>query len=239
MLRGIQRLAEDMSVKMLKQDLIANNLANAETSGFKAQRAFVSLLNETMGAGNAAQAGPGVGTYTSFAQGPIEVTHRSLDLAINGEGFFVIDTAYGERFTRSGSFTLSEAGFLTTQSGELVVGAGGPIAISGQDLNVTPDGKVIVDGEEAGAIKVVTFASPHNLRREGNAFAAAGQPYHEVDVSQTEIIQGALERSNVSPIDEMVEMISLHRGFEAAQRSITLQDESARQLIDKAGGSGR
>jgi flagellar basal-body rod protein FlgF len=238
MLRGIQRLARDMSAKVVKQELIANNLANATTSGFKAQRAFVSTLNEAIGADEGGRLEPALGSYTSFAQGPIEKTHRSLDVAINGEGFFAIDTANGERFTRDGCFTLSDAGLLTTQSGDPVLGVGGPITITGSDLSVTPDGKVISDGEEVGTLKVVVFGNPQNLIREGNMFAAQGQPYDEVDMGRTQIIHEALERSNVSPIDEMVEMISIHRSFEAAQRSITLQDESAKQLIDKAGRFG-
>jgi flagellar basal-body rod protein FlgF len=234
MLRGIERLARDMSAKILKQELIANNLANATTPGFKTQRTFLSLLKARLKGGKSEERCD-IGTYTSFAQGPIERTHRSLDLAINGEGLFVIDTPRGERFTRCGSFTLAETGYLATQSGDLVMGSGGPILIDGQELNITADGKVIVDGGEVGVIRIVCFGDLQNLIREGNVFAASGEPYYDADINETEIIQGALERSNVNPIDQMVEMISLHRGFETDQRSISLQDESARRLIDRVG----
>lgn len=236
MLRGIQRLAQDMSAKIVKQELIANNLANATTPGFKTQRAFRSLLKATVGAtGDASEAGS-IEAYTSFTQGPIERTHRNLDVAINGEGFFAVDTPYGERYTRCGSFTLTQGGLLATQAGDPVLGAGGPIPISGHNLTVTPDGKVVVDGDEVDTLRIVTFDSPELLIREGNMYAAGGQPGVDADMSQTEVIHAALERSNVSPVDEMVEMISVHRNFEAGQRSIKLQDESARRLMDRSGG---
>jgi len=175
------------------------------------------------------------GIYTSFDQGRIDYTHRSLDLAIDGEGFFVIDTPLGERFTRSGSFTLTEAGLLSTYGGNLVLGAGGPITIQGENIEVAPDGKVVVDGEEMDRLKIVAFSDPQNLDRQGNTFAPSNEQYHEVDFGHTQIVQGALERSNVNPIDEMVEMISLHRGFEASQRGITLQTEASKKLMERVG----
>jgi flagellar basal-body rod protein FlgG len=236
MLRGIQRVAKDMSAKITKQEMIANNLANATTPGFKAQRAFRSLLKAAVSLGGQADESGTVEAYTSFTQGPIEHTHRNLDMAINGEGFFAVDTPYGERYTRSGSFTLTQGGLLATQAGDPVLGAGGPIPISGHNLSVTPDGKVVVDGEEVDTLRIVTFADPGLLVREGNMYASVGESGVEADMTQTEVIHAALERSNVSPVDEMVEMISIHRNFEAGQRAIKLQDESARRLIDRSGG---
>jgi flagellar basal-body rod protein FlgF len=238
MLKGIQRLARDMSAKIVKQELVANNLANATTPGFKTQRAFRSLLKAAIGAAGDTSDTSSIEAYTSFAQGPIEHTHRDLDVAINGEGFFAIDTPYGERYTRSGSFTLTQGGLLATQSGDLVLGAGGAIPISGNNLSITPDGKVVVDGDEVDALRIVTFRSPDLLMREGNKYASPVQPPVDADMSRTELIHGALETSNVSPVDEMVEMIAIHRGFEAEQRSIRMQDESARRLIERSGGQG-
>jgi flagellar basal-body rod protein FlgF len=250
MVDGVGKLAKDMSVKILRQELIANNLANVNTPGFKTQRAFSTLLKKSMDA-EAAQMGeaPGaaapkalagggektVGIYTSFEQGRIEYTHRSLDLAIDGEGFFVVGTPFGERFTRSGSFTLTEAGMLATYGGNLVMGAGGPIAVQGEEVEVTPDGAVVVDGEEVDTLRVVAFFDPENLDRQGNTFASNIAQHQDVDFTRTQIIQGALERSNVNPIDEMVDMISLHRGFETDQRSITLQIEASKKLLERVG----
>jgi flagellar basal-body rod protein FlgG len=265
MIDGVKKMARDMSVKVLRQELVANNLANVNTPGFKTQRAFTTVLKQSMGAeagrmneAGAASTGPaapealaGEGLvaskavavdgekttdiYTSFEQGRIEYTHRSLDLAIDGEGFFVVDTPYGERFTRSGSFTLTQGGLLATYSGNLVIGEGGPIAIQGGEIEVTPDARVVVDGEEVDTLKIVTFSAPENLTRSGNTFASTTEPYNGVDFAETQIVQGALERSNVNPIDEMVEMIALHRGFEADQQSIRLQIDASKKLLERVG----
>ena len=259
MIDGVKKMARDMSTKVLRQELVANNLANVNTPGFKTQRAFTTVLRKSMGAEAARAATPealaegggvsgpaapkpqGEGAekvtsiYTSFEQGRIEYTHRSLDLAIDGEGFFVVDTPFGERFTRSGSFTLTEAGLLATYGGNLVMGEGGPIAIQGGGIEVTPDARVVVDGEEVDKLKIVTFSAPGNLARSGNTFASTTEPYNEVDFSRTQVIQGALERSNVNPIDEMVEMIALHRGFEADQQSIRLQIDASKKLLERVG----
>jgi flagellar basal-body rod protein FlgF len=249
MIDGVKKMARDMSVKVLRQELIANNLANVNTPGFKAQRAFATVLKQSLGAeaaqmGERAQAPPKpqgeggemtTGIYTSFEQGRIEYTHRDLDLAIDGEGFFVVDTPFGERFTRAGSFTLTEAGLLATYGGNLVMGQGGPIAIQGEKVEVTPDARVVVDGEEVDTLKVVAFSNPEDLDRQGNTFAPGAEAYHEVDFTETQVVQGALERSNVNPIDEMVEMIATHRGFEADQQSIRLQMDATKKLMERVG----
>jgi len=250
MIDGVKKMAKDMSVKVLRQELIANNLANVNTPGFKGQRAFSTMLKKSMGqdaagtaeassrvpaAGRAVEGERTVGIYTSFEQGRIEHTHRDLDLAIDGEGFFVVDTPFGERYTRSGSFTLTEAGLLSTYGGNLVMGAGGPIAVQGERVEVTPDARVVVDGEEVDTIRVVTFSQPENLDRQGNTFASTTEPYQDVDFTRTQVVQGALERSNVNPIDEMVEMIAIHRGFEADQRSIRLQIDASKKLMERVG----
>jgi len=254
MIDGVERLGRDMSAKVLRQELVANNLANVNTPGFKTQRAFTTVLKKSMeaeatqlgecarGEGGLATPGAAAGDehkvtsiYTSFEQGRIEYTHRSLDIAIDGEGFFVVDTPYGERFTRSGSFTLTDAGLLATYGGNLVMGQGGPIAIQGGEIEITPDARVSVDGEEVDTLKIVTFSTPGNLARSGNTFAATTEPYNEVDFTRTQVVQGALERSNVNPIDEMVEMIALHRGFEADQQSIRLQIDASKKLLERVG----
>lgn len=244
MIDGVKKMAKDMSVKVLRQELIANNLANVNTPGFKTQKAFTTLLKETMsaeatpkplGEGGGEDGQKTTGIYTSFEQGRIEYTHRDLDLAIDGEGFFVVDTPYGERFTRAGSFTLNEAGLLATYGGNLLMGQGGPIAIQGENVQVTPDARVVVDGEEVDTLKVVGFSDPQNLSRNGNIFAQTAEPYYEVDFGSTQVVQGALERSNVNPIDEMVEMIALHRGFEADQRGIRLQIDASKKLMERVG----
>jgi len=107
MLKGVERLAADMTTRITRQDMLAENLANASTPGFKTQRLFSSLLEESMRSGGKFADGKAYGIYTDFSQGPVDVTHRPLDFAIQGDGFFAIETETGEKYTRAGNFTLN------------------------------------------------------------------------------------------------------------------------------------
>ena len=238
MLKGIDRLAADMTARITRQDMLAENLANASTPGFKTQRLFMTLLRESVRSGGRVTNDRAYGVYTDFSQGPVDVTARPLDFAIQGEGFFAVETDTGEKYTRSGNFTLNEEGTLTTGPGDVVLGSSGPITIESQDFTVSAEGKVIVEGAEVGAIKVVTFADPRSLVRKGNYYEAGGEAAVESEMVETSILQGALERANVNPIDEMVNMIAVHRGFEAAQATIKMQDESAKKLIQSTENVG-
>jgi flagellar basal-body rod protein FlgF len=102
-------------------------------------------------------------------------------------------------------------------------------------VEVTPDARVVVDGEEVDTLKVVAFSNPEDLDRQGNTFASGTEAYYEVDFAETQVVQGALERSNVNPIDEMVDMIATHRGFEADQQSIRLQMDATKKLMERVG----
>jgi flagellar basal-body rod protein FlgG len=238
MIRGIERLARDMTVRMLRQEKITGNLANSSTSGFKAERVFLSMLKTDLGDTRPLkQAEQQARSYTDFSQGPIDYTQRRLDVAIDGDGFFVVETPEGERFARSGNFTVNEQGFLAMQSGNLVLGSEGPIPMLGENVSITADGSVLVDNEEVGRFKIVTFSDCNTLVREGNLFAQTTEAYTDADLNKTRLIQGALERSNVNPIDEMVNMIALNRTFEAEQKSVRMQDDATKQLLDSAAGS--
>jgi len=237
-LKGVNRLAADMTARITRQDMVAENLANASTPGFKTQRLFSTLLRESVRSGGKAADHRAYGIYTDFSQGPVDVTNRPLDFAINGEGFFAVETSTGEQYTRAGNFTLDEEGTLTTNRGHVVQGTSGPITIESGDFTVSAEGKIMVQGAEVGAIKVVTFRDPQNLVRRGNYYEAPGQAAQESEMTDTQVLQGALERANVSPVDEMVNMIAVHRGFETEQATIKMQDDSAKKLIDNAGNVG-
>lgn len=238
MLKGIKEVAADMTARIFRNDAIAENLANVNTAGYKAQRAFRRILNQ-VSISQGSQSELGVKTSTRFAQGEVEITQRPLDVAINGEGFFVIETPQGQRYTRCGSFTISPAGMITAHTGDVVQGSGGPIMINGSQVTIGRDGRVFVDGDEVGSFQIVRFANPSDLVREGNNYAAGDQVPIPLDPDEINLVQGALERSNVNPIDEMVEMIAIQRGFESDQRAIRLQDESARNLLQSAAKRNR
>jgi len=238
MIRGIERVARDMTVRVLKQEKVTGNLANVSTSGFKAERVFLSILKSDPGGPRPLkQAEREARSYTDFSQGPIDYTQRRLDVAIDGEGFFVVETPEGERLTRCGNFTVNEQGLLAMQSGDLVLGSEGPVPILGENVNITSDGTILVDNQEVGRLKVVTLSDCQTLVREGNKFAQTTEAYSDVDLGKTRLIQGALERSNVSPVDEMVNMIAISRTFEAEQKSVRMQDDATKQLLDSAAGS--
>jgi len=240
MIRGIERLAKDMTVRMLRQEKVTGNLANVSTSGFKGERVFLSMLKADPGGPRPLrQAEQRARSYTDFSQGPIDYTQRRLDVAIDGDGFFVVETPDGERFTRCGNFTVNEQGFLAMQSGDLVLGSEGPVPILGENVSITSDGTVLVDNGEVGRLKVVTFSDCQTLVREGNMFAQTSEAYSDLDSSKMRLIQGALERSNVSAVDEMVNMIAISRSFEAEQKSVRMQDDATKQLLDSAAGTSK
>ena len=148
-------------------DIVANNLANGSTNGFKAvQATFKELLDENReGTKNQTQRHVVLdGTYTDYSQGPLKHTHNPLDVAIQGDGFFVVDTPEGEKYTRNGAFMLNDKRQLTTISGEIVQGTGGAIEVpEGAVININQSGSVTSGPLEIGKIRVVQFENPQEL----------------------------------------------------------------------------
>lgn len=204
--------------------VLANNLANVNTPGFKADQVhFSEVLNDLT-------EGPDVrmGQFIELHPGPIEQTGNPLDVAIQGDGFFMVDTPAGQRFTRDGSFRIGEAGLLITSEGHPVSGANGPIAIdpaAGQ-VTITENGTVIAGDIPAGTIELFEFADPSSLRKlGGNLFSGLGQ----TPVENPRVMQGAIERSNVESVVEMTRMIEISRGYETYQKLIQAMDQVASQ----------
>jgi len=204
--------------------ILANNLANAATGGFKAdQLSFSEALDAATGA-------PVIGAsqYIDPAAGPVKQTGNPFDAAIDGDGYFVVDTADGRRFTRDGAFRLSEDGTLVTRDGDPVQGGGGPIAIDPQATEAHLDGagRVWVDGAQLAQLEIVTFPPEAPPAKAGaGLFDGTG----EVAVDNPKVIPGALEGSNVSVISEMTRMIEIARGYEAYQKLIQTLDATAAQ----------
>jgi len=242
MLRGIYTSAVGMTTQMNRMDVLSNNIANANTNGFKrdtvATRSFSDELmlrindrTDFAGSRVIGNIRPGVfvdDIFTDFSTGPLDITHGSLDAAIAGRGFFVVQDTDGngnniERFTRDGSFTLNNDGVLMMNSGQRVLGEMGEITLPTGYVTISELGEVYVDGEYIDTLRIVNFEDKHTLRKHGhNLFNTTDQSV------QTEfagsIVQGALERSNVNSVREMVEMITVMRAYEANQRVLTIQD---------------
>ena len=152
---GLLASARTLAYYTRRQEVTANNLANVETDGFKADRIVARLAADGMH--------PLPEQALDLTQGSLEQTGRPFDLALDGPGFFVVSTPEGERFTRGGTFTLDGEGFLTDGRGGQVMGEGGPIRISGKDVRVDAGGRITVDGIAAGTLRVETVADPRTL----------------------------------------------------------------------------
>ncbi len=209
-------------------DVITNNLANANTTGFKRDFGHI-LQNET---------GFDAGTQVDLSPGDLMTTGHELDVAINGNGFFVIETPNGERYTRSGNFGLNSAGELVTKDSMKVLSTSGtPIAVGEGKIEIRDGGIVTVDGNEVATLKVVTFNDPAKLQKEGfYRLMWNGTPDGVQAVSDPQVKGGYLERSNVNAIDEMVHLMSSYREFEAVQRTLkTLMTDMNSKLIQELG----
>jgi flagellar basal-body rod protein FlgG len=203
-------------------DRLAGDLANAGTSGYKAERTTtVTADRPTFGAvlqsAVDVAAGPG---RIDFRPGTLQPTGRDLDFALDGRGFFVVDTTAGPRYTRCGQFTRAADGTLTTSDGLPVAGVDGPIRLGPGEVSVDTDGTVRSDGVSAGRLKVVDFGDYSTLVREGTGrFQASATPG---EAPSTDVRAGSLEQSNVSVVERMAQLTELARGFEALQRGVTI-----------------
>jgi flagellar basal-body rod protein FlgG len=218
--------ALDARMKLI--DAIANNLANANTTGFK--RDFGHILRNAVGSE--------AGTRIDLSPGESVSTGNELDVAIGGAGFFVIDTPNGQRYTRSGNFALNSAGELVTKDGMKVLSTSdSPITVGEGKLEIRDGGVVAVDGNEVAMLKVVTFADATKIQKEGLArFVWKGAPGGVQTVSDPAVQGGYLEKSNVNTIDEMVHLMSAYREFESVQRALrTLTSEMNGKLVQELG----
>jgi flagellar basal-body rod protein FlgG len=213
--------------------LISNNLSNAQTVGFKKDDlVFHTILNRSW---DQLQASPTDEVKTLFHQGNVQRTGNELDLAIEGEGFFQIKTPYGMRYTRAGNFKLNNERQLVNAEGLPVMGKNGEIIISGQGIAVETDGTIKVDGGEVDQIVLVTFPDLDLLKKEGHNLFRLEVPQKEMEANDSRILQGALESSNVNPIEEMVNMIDSLRSYESCLKIVQSQDELDSKAVNDLG----
>ncbi|NQV83379.1 MAG: flagellar basal-body rod protein FlgF [Rhodospirillales bacterium] len=224
-----------------QMDIVANNIANMNTHGFKNEKVmFVEHLVKSQGGDKIRPAKLSyvrdIATMTDMSPGQMEKTGNPFDLAITNEGFFVIQTKDGERYTRNGRFQLDDGGQIVTQTGDPLVSSGGaPFFLSPEDTEVTisRDGTVATNNGELGKIRLVTFENPQSLERFANGlFASKVAP---TDVENPEISQGTLEGSNIKPILEMAKLIEVSRKYDSVRKFITREDERMRNMIKEMG----
>lgn len=221
-------------VQLRRLEVVSQDLANLNTSGYKGQRlAFTEVLARLPS--HRERAGGLVAVnkqQTDFAQGEIQRTGNPFHLAIEGEGFFAVETARGMRYTRQGTFTLAADGTVITPQGDPLLGEGGPIRVDGKQMEVGAEGSVMSEGGELGKIRVVRFADPQRLIKEGRGlFHAPGvEPQAAADFR---VLQGNLEQANVNPIEMMVTLITIQRQFEAYERAMRMMDSVTSKMLSE------
>ena len=229
---GLYGACAGLMARMTALDTIAANVANSSTAGFRGQQdSFGTVLAETgrhsrMSALNQVTNAFSqlAGSNTDETQGTITRTGNELDIAIEGDGYFKIKTASGIAYTRNGHFQLDANGRLTTATGEPVMGAGGsPIMPGSGPLSIAPSGIISSNGAISGKLAIVTFAPGTKLTYQGAAryVAPVGT---EQPASGAGVQQGALEDSNVSPIEGVVNLVAAQRAAESMRHVLTLID---------------
>lgn len=204
-----------------RQEVASNNLANVSTDGFKAERVFAQMVEGALPAANA---------VTNFAPGSLNTTNNPHDVAIEGNGFFVVQTPNGERLSRGGSLHVDPQGQLMDGAGHALLGEHGPIIVANRgnaestDFQITRSGAVMVDHAEVGQLRLETVADHAALSREGTGLFVPPGKRTRMDADAQVVRQGALEESNVSSIGEMVDMISIQRAYGAVQKAMTALD---------------
>lgn len=216
--------------------LVANNVANSNTHGFKADKMLFEEYLIDAGKEKLQFTNDRL-TYMDFVPGTITQTGADFDLAIVGQGFFGIQTAQGERYTRNGNFIISGTGELMTANGDSVLNRdGGKIVFTSDDRKVEfrSDGKIVVDGDERGSLKVVGFVDENQLINTGNNLFDAGDATENTELAFN-VIQGALENSNVNAVKELTQMIEVQRGFTGTANLMSSIDDLSRAMLHSLG----
>lgn len=222
--------SEGMNARIIRQQVIANNLANVNTIGFKKDRAFHQMLNIAN-----VNAGIEYSENTVFEEGFLRETGEPLDFALKGDGFFVIQQEDELRYTRNGKFEIDEDGQLIMPEAGPVMGEGGPIILN-KDFEVNEKGEFLIDNMPVAKLKIVSFEDNTFLKKEGNSLFFYNEDDDVLEMDATDVIlrQGYLEDSNVNAIEEMVNMIMLYREFEADQKALhtfdRVMDENANRI---------
>lgn len=276
MLRGLYTGASGMLVQMQQMDAITNNLANVDTNGFKrdmtAQKSFPELLLKRtsdngvykfpFGSVDIAPVAGKLGTgvefnevYTVFEQGGLKETNNPYDMALQGKGYFTVQTPEGERYTRNGTFTIDSNGILVTKEGFPVLGENGIIHLKKHNFKIDEAGNIFYNPiyaddperlvseaeqdweqiELLDTLKIVDFPRDRYIKKQGNSFWKAteesGEAFSLQLGGERRLIIGSVETSNVNSVKEMVRMIEINRAYEASQKAIQTHDNLAGKFI--------
>ncbi|HMF77687.1 MAG TPA: flagellar basal-body rod protein FlgF [Bryobacteraceae bacterium] len=238
--------ASGLQARMDSLDLLANNLSNTSTSGYKADREFYSTY---LSAAAASGGDPAVGDapvverhWTDFAQGPLLSTGNPTDLALSGSGFFAVSSPNGTLYTRNGNFQISPQGTLVTAEGYPVRAAGGqPVQLqSGAPLQVSADGQLAQNGNALGQLELVDFKDPSQLTKMAGTYFRNPDPktITPTPAASVQVAQTRLESSNAQPAESAARLVMLMRHFEMLQHAVKIGTEMNKQAMEEVARVG-
>jgi flagellar basal-body rod protein FlgG len=241
MIKGLYSSASGMVPSVRKQELHANNIANAKTTGFKKDVQFNRELNKAEAKHQLKKDDwqlPLVDQdFVDFSSGTFDKTGNPLDLAIEGDGFFVLLDDEGNQYlSRAGMFEVSNDGLLQFPGGLTLQGASGPIEVGRGELSVSQSGEVQVNGITVNQITPQTVSDLGLLEKAGSSLFRVPDGVELINSSQPVVRQGYLEAANLNIVEEMVDMIITYRMYEANAKALQSQDDSLEQLFGKVGG---
>lgn len=236
-------LKSSSSALMKEYHVITNNIANANTVGYKRRASsFSGKLDEATGKlDKGPDGGVKFNTEVDFAQGNLEQTNRPMDIAINGEVFFVIETPGGDKYTRNGQFSINSAGQITDWHGRMIAGENGaitlPIGTSQSQVEISSNGSVMAAGLNIGKIRMVEFGEDvGKLIPAGECCFSAPKDINPVEATDSMMEQGYRESSNVDSIRETINLITVSRMYEASMKVLTKKSDSTKSILDVAMG---
>jgi flagellar basal-body rod protein FlgF len=219
-------------------DVIANNVANMNTTGFRSEQV---VFEEYMNSPGRRRAESGLSlvhdrtAWHDFTPGPAVTTNNPLDVAIDGDGFFAVQTAAGERYTRNGAFQINVRGELVTSEGSRVLGTGGALTFQPEDGEVTigRDGTVATKDGVRGKLRLVRFANAQTLEKDGASTFKANEPPAAVADGQVRLVQGAVEKSNVRAVVEVNRLLEVTRSYTQLATMLSRNDDLRRSAIER------
>jgi flagellar basal-body rod protein FlgF len=200
-----------------KQEVVANNLANVSTTGFKAQRVFAKLLDGIL---------PGAETSSDLSTGTLRQTANPTDVAIDGPGFFVVSTPNGERYTRGGSFRLDEKHRLVDNDGRPLLGVKGPINLLDAPIQIDGKGEVRQNGQIVDTLRVELPPKDADLSREGESLWIPPATKQVLALKDRNVKQGYIEESNVNSMSALIDMVTVQRAYASVQKSVIEMDRT-------------
>ena len=245
MLQGLYNLTSGVLTQNRNLNVISNNMVNVSTPGFKSDTMVSTSFKDEMlyrssnqgtGAnvpiGNTSRIRTAQETLTDYQQGSLEETGGTLDLAIAGDGFFVIQGQGGNVYTRNGSFTLDEQGYLTLPGIGRVMGKNGPLLLNDDKINIDTEGVIRnEDGVNLGTLRLVDFANYDNLQKNKAGYFTGANPY---DLPGS-FVHKAVEKSNISVVSEMTKMMTSQRAIHSAAQVIKIYDQMMQKVTNEIG----